>query len=70
MRRRAVQLTDALRGVIVHGGRVLAVPLTTVRRRHDIGSLENYCAAFLEYALRDPRLERSRRARAAQLLDG
>jgi UTP--glucose-1-phosphate uridylyltransferase len=65
-----VQLTDALREVIVHGGRVLAVPLASGRRRHDIGSLESYCAAFLEYALTDPRFGGSLRARAAQLLDG
>jgi hypothetical protein len=32
--------------------------------------LESYCAVFLEYALRDRRFGRSRRARAAQLLDG
>ena len=65
-----VQLTDALREVIVHGGMVLAVPLATGRRRHDIGSLESYCVAFLEYALRDPRFGGSLRACAAQLPDG
>jgi UTP-glucose-1-phosphate uridylyltransferase len=65
-----VQPTDALREVIVHGGRVLAVPLATGRRRHDRGSLESYCAAFLEDAPRGPRFGGSLRARAAQLLDG
>lgn len=65
-----VQLTDALREVIVHGGRMLAVPLVAGRRGHDIGSLESYCAAFLEYALRGPRFEGSLGARAAQPLDG
>jgi UTP-glucose-1-phosphate uridylyltransferase len=65
-----VQLTDALREVTVHGGRVLAVPLPAGRRRHDIGSPESYCAAFLEYALRNRRFGGSRRARAARQLDG
>jgi UTP-glucose-1-phosphate uridylyltransferase len=64
------RLTDALHEVIVYGGRVLAVPLPAGRRRHDIGSPESYCAAFLEYALRDRRFGGSHRARAAQLLDG
>ena len=63
------QLTDALREVIVHGGRVLAAPLPAGRRRHVIGSPRSYGAAFLEYVLRHRRLEGSRRARA-QLLDG
>jgi UTP-glucose-1-phosphate uridylyltransferase len=63
------QLTDALREVIVHGGRVLAVPMPAGRRPHVIGSPKSYRAAFLEYALRDRRVGGSRRARA-QLLDG
>jgi UTP-glucose-1-phosphate uridylyltransferase len=63
------QLTDALREVIVHGGRVLAVPLPAGRRRHAIGSPKSYRAAFLECALRDRRFGGSRRA-CAQLLDG
>jgi UTP-glucose-1-phosphate uridylyltransferase len=65
-----VQPTDALRKVIVHGGRVLAVPLAVWRRRQDIGSFESSCAAFLEDAPRGPRFRGSLRARAAQLLDG
>ncbi len=50
-----VQLTDALRRVIKHGGRVLAVPLAEGERRHDIGTVETYCATFVHYALRDAR---------------
>jgi UTP--glucose-1-phosphate uridylyltransferase len=50
-----VQLTDALRRVIEQGGRVLAVPLADDERRHDIGTIESYCATFVHYALRDPR---------------
>ncbi len=61
-----VQLTDALRLVLRAGGRVLAVPLADGERRHDIGTVESYCATFLEYALRDPRVGPALRAR----LDG
>jgi hypothetical protein len=63
------QLTEALREVIVHGGRVLAVPPPAGRHRHVIDSPKRYRAAFLECALRDRRFGGSRRARA-QLLDG
>ncbi len=49
-----VQLATALQRLIDGGGRVVAVPLASGERRHDIGSLESYCATFIEYALRDP----------------
>ncbi len=45
-----VQLTDALRAVVAAGGRVRAVPLATGERRHDVGTVEGYCAAFIRYA--------------------
>jgi UTP--glucose-1-phosphate uridylyltransferase len=64
-----VQLTDALRLVLASGGRVVAVPLAPGERRHDIGTVESYCAAFLEYALHDPRLGPALRAQAAMLLE-
>ena len=64
-----VQLTDALRRVLGEGGRIAAVPLASGQRRHDIGSPEGYCAAFLEYGLTDPRLGPALRARAQALLD-
>ena len=64
-----VQLTDALRRVLEGAGRIVAVPLAEGQRRHDIGSLEGYCAAFLEYGLTDPRLGPALRARAQTLLD-
>jgi len=64
-----VQLTDALQRVIERGGRVAAVPLDQGECRHDIGTIESYCATFIEYALKDPRLGRALRARAAELLD-
>jgi UTP--glucose-1-phosphate uridylyltransferase len=64
-----VQLSDALARVIDDCGLVVAVPLAAGERRHDIGSIESYCATFIEYALRDRRLGPAMRARAAQLLD-
>lgn len=65
-----VQLTDALRALIGRGRRVVAVPLADGERRYDIGTVESYCAVFLEYALTDPRLGSAMRSRAAALLDG
>ena len=65
-----VQLTDGLRRVLAAGGRIVAVALADGQRRHDIGSLEGYCTAFLEYGLADPRLGSSLRDRARTLLDG
>jgi UTP--glucose-1-phosphate uridylyltransferase len=64
-----VQLTDALRQVLADGAPVLAVPLSPEERRLDIGSVEGYCAAFLEHALNDPRFGGALRAQAAALLD-
>jgi UTP-glucose-1-phosphate uridylyltransferase len=64
-----VQLTDALRRVLAGRGRIAAVPLASGQRRHDIGTLEGYCAAFLEYGLTDPKLGPALRARAEALLD-
>ena len=65
-----VQLTDALRRVIEGGGLVVAVPLSDGERRHDIGTIEGYCAVFLEHALAHPQLGPKLRSRAAALLDG
>ncbi len=64
-----VQLTDALRRVLADGGRIIAVPLSVDQRRHDIGTPEGYCAAFIEFALSDPQLGPALRARARSLLD-
>jgi len=65
-----VQLADALRLLIAQGGRVVAVPLEPGERRHDIGTVQSYCEAFLEHAMSDPSLGPALRARAAALLDG
>jgi UTP--glucose-1-phosphate uridylyltransferase len=65
-----VQLADGLRAVLRDGGRIVAVPLGPEERRHDIGTVEGYCRAFLELALADPRVGPALRDRAAALLDG
>jgi UTP--glucose-1-phosphate uridylyltransferase len=65
-----LQVADALRHVIHNGGRVIALRLGDGERRHDIGTIESYCAAFLEYALGHPRLGPALRERARVLLDG
>jgi UTP--glucose-1-phosphate uridylyltransferase len=64
-----VQLTAALQQVLASGARVIAVPLGEGERRHDVGSVESYCEAFLEHALNDARVGPALRARAAELLD-
>ncbi|HWF73905.1 MAG TPA: UTP--glucose-1-phosphate uridylyltransferase [Solirubrobacteraceae bacterium] len=65
-----VQLADGLRALLDAGERIVAVPLRDGERRHDIGTVEGYCNAFLELALSDPRVGPALRARAATLLDG
>ena len=64
-----IQLTDAISAVIEGGGSVLAVPLAGGERRHDIGTLEGYCRAFLAHALTHPQLGEALRAQARSLLD-
>jgi UTP--glucose-1-phosphate uridylyltransferase len=49
---------------------VVAVRLEEGEQRFDVGSVEGYCAAFVEYALADPDLSSSLRARTRALLDG
>lgn len=65
-----IQLADALRQVLARGGRVIGVRLREGERRHDIGTFESYCAAFLRYALLHPTLGEALRTQAAELLDG
>ena len=64
-----IQLTDAIAAVIENGGRVLAVPLAAGERRHDIGTVEGYCHAFLAHALTHPQFGEALRAQASALLD-
>ena len=65
-----VQLADAFRLMLARGERVVAIGLGPGERRYDIGSVESYCATFLEYALADPRFGADLRARAAELIGG
>jgi UTP--glucose-1-phosphate uridylyltransferase len=65
-----IQVADALRRVIADGGRVVALRLADGERRHDIGTVESYCSAFLQYALTDSRFGPGLRAQARALLDG
>jgi UTP--glucose-1-phosphate uridylyltransferase len=51
-----LQLADAVQHVLDRGGQVVAVRLGEGERRHDIGSLEGYCATFIHYALKHPQL--------------
>jgi UTP--glucose-1-phosphate uridylyltransferase len=50
-----IQLTDAVRMLIQHGGKVLGMRLSEKERRFDIGNFESYFKAFIEFALNDPR---------------
>jgi UTP--glucose-1-phosphate uridylyltransferase len=64
-----VQLTGALQRLVESGHRLVAVPLGEGERRHDVGSVESYCATFLDHAFAHPRVGPALRARAAALLD-
>jgi UTP--glucose-1-phosphate uridylyltransferase len=65
-----VQVADGLRTILGAGERIVAVPLRGGERRHDIGTVDGYCHAFLELALADPRVGPALRAHAAALLGG
>ena len=49
-----IQLTDAIRGLIRDGGKVLGVRLPHDEPRFDIGNFDSYFRAFMEFALSDP----------------
>ena len=63
-----IQLAPAIRRVIEEGGRVVAVELGAGEHRHDIGTVEGYCSAFIAHALTHPTLGAALRARASDLL--
>src|SRR6266850_6008041 len=50
-----IQLTDAIRAVIRNGGTAYGVRLRPGERRYDIGNFQAYFAAFIEFALADPK---------------
>jgi UTP--glucose-1-phosphate uridylyltransferase len=63
-----IQLTDAIRLLIQHGGKVLGVRLPANENRFDIGNFESYFQAFVEFALADGHYGRSLRAHVERLL--
>ncbi|HMP17232.1 MAG TPA: sugar phosphate nucleotidyltransferase, partial [Gemmatales bacterium] len=50
-----IQLTDAIRTWIHRGGKVLGMKLNRQEQRYDIGNFESYYAAFVDFALADPK---------------
>ena len=50
-----IQLTDALRAVIRAGGRAYGIRLRPGEHRYDIGNFDAYFAAFMTFALADPK---------------
>ncbi len=65
-----IQLTDAIRRLIRHGGKVLGMKLGRDERRFDIGNFESYFRAFVEFALADPRHGAELRSFVRSLLEG
>ena len=50
-----IQLTDAIRALIHQGGKVIGIKLGVQEQRYDIGNFESYYAAFVDFALADPK---------------
>lgn len=50
-----IQLTDAIRTLIHQGGKVIGIKLGLREQRYDIGNFESYYAAFVDFALADPK---------------
>jgi UTP--glucose-1-phosphate uridylyltransferase len=63
-----IQLTDAIRSVIRGGGRAFGVRLRAGERRYDIGNFEAYFAAFVAFALADPKFGAPLKRRLQELL--
>ncbi|HEX4592001.1 MAG TPA: hypothetical protein VH120_18850, partial [Gemmataceae bacterium] len=65
-----IQLTDAIRAMIRGGGKVIGVRLPPGEARYDIGNFESYYAAFIEFALADPKYGSRLREHLAKLVGG
>jgi len=64
-----IQLTDAIRGLILDGGRAYGVRLRPGERRYDIGNFQAYFEAFVEFALADPKVGGALRQHLQAILD-
>ena len=49
------EIQDAIRTLIHRGGKVMGIKLTSTEQRYDIGNFESYYAAFVDFALADPK---------------
>jgi UTP--glucose-1-phosphate uridylyltransferase len=63
-----LQLTDAIRLLLVEGARVIGVRLPPGEKRYDIGNFESYFETFVEFALTDPVFGAGLRVRLKELL--
>jgi len=65
-----IQLTDAMRGLLQDGERILGIVLPEGEQRFDIGNFQSYYKAFVEFALFDPVYGEALREHARKLLSG
>jgi len=63
-----IQLTDAMRGLLQNGERILGIVLPPDEQRFDIGNFPSYFKAFVEFALYDPVYGEALREHARKLL--
>ncbi len=63
-----IQLTDAIRMMILQGGKVLGVRLDPQQRRFDIGNFESYFQSFVDFALADRQYGPALRSHLERLL--
>ncbi len=64
-----IQLTDAMRGLLQNGERILGIVLPPGEQRFDIGNFPSYFKAFVEFALFDPLYGEVLREHARKLLN-
>jgi len=64
-----IQFTDALRRLILDGGKVLGMRLDEGNRRYDIGGFESYFRAFSEFVVTDPQYGPAMRRHLRALLE-